>query len=70
MQMATRHGVSVIVVRRTGSPVDLGADEGADLDNDVAGCSRDSRLLDIETILRDPRGHNGVEVRICTLSLS
>jgi hypothetical protein len=54
-----------MVVWRVIGPVDLGANEGANLDNDVVGSGRDGPLLDVKTVLGDPGGYDGVEVRIC-----
>lgn len=59
-----------MVVWRVVGPVDLGANEGADLDNDVVGSGCDGSLFHVKTVLGDPGGHDGVEVRICVLPLS
>lgn len=59
-----------MVVWRVIGPVNLGANEGADLDNDVVGSGRDRPLLDVKAVLGDPGGHDGVEVWICFLPLS
>lgn len=53
-----------MVVRRVIGPVDLGADEGADLYNHIVSSGRDGPLLDIKAVLRDPRRHYWVKVRI------
>jgi hypothetical protein len=59
-----------MVVWRVIGSVDLGAEEGADLDNDIVGGGRDSPLFDVKTVLRDPGGYDRVEVRICIFFLS
>lgn len=56
--------VALLVVRGVVCSVDLRAGEGSKLYDDVVSGRRDGPLLDVESVLRNPRGNDRVEIRV------
>lgn len=61
---ADEHLVTTVVPRRVVGTVDLRRNNGTYLDNNVICGSGYGTLLDVEGVLRNPRGYNGMEVGI------
>ncbi len=59
-----QHFVATIVVGCVVGTVDLRADQRPDLDDDVVGRGSESALFDVERILGNPGGEDGVEVGV------